>query len=160
MSVQIEHVATGSTWLESVKTCARESRETLLNLGVPIDDFQGFDAEIDGLPGKYQGALRGALIVATLHGEVCGTVALRQLSVTDAEMKRLYVRPSFRRAGVATLLEAAVATAAAALGYTRLKLDSLIRLSSALRFYEARGYQVCERYNDNPMDDVVFMEMQ
>src|SRR5438045_7806122 len=69
--------------------------------------FQGFDAELAGLPGAY-GPPRGALLLSTGRG----CVAVRPLDDATAEMKRLYVVPTARRSGVGRLLaEAALAHA-------------------------------------------------
>ena len=67
-------------------------------LGIPLD-FQDFDQELADLPGAYAPP-RGALLLARLEGVVAGCCALRPLDTSDdpgaAEIKRLYVRRSFR----------------------------------------------------------------
>jgi putative acetyltransferase len=50
--------------------------------------YQGFDAELAGLPGKYA-APDGALLLAKVDGIAAGVVALRGLGPGIAEMKRL-----------------------------------------------------------------------
>jgi len=78
--------------------------------------FQDFDRELATLPGAYAPP-RGALLLAP----GAGCVALRPLDARTVEMKRLYVRPQARRAGLGrTLAEAAVARARA-LGFSRLE---------------------------------------
>lgn len=66
------------------------------------------------------------------------------------EMKRLYVRPAFRRRGVAEQLLGEVEAFAARQQVTALYLDTNDDFSEALAFYKGRGYAECERYNENP----------
>ena len=81
-----------------------------------------------------------------------GCVVLRQLaSIPHAsECKRLYVKPSARGQRIAdTLLDAQEAFARSQ-GVQWIYLDTYDDLKSAIALYEKRGYQHCERYNDNP----------
>ena len=58
-------------------------------------DIQHYDEEKEDPTVKY--ALPdGRLHLALWDGEVAGCIALRKLSDDKAELKRLYVRPSFR----------------------------------------------------------------
>ena len=54
-----------------------------------------FADEFAGLPGKYARP-DGRLYLALVDGVPAGCVAMRRLSDTRAEMKRLFVRDSFR----------------------------------------------------------------
>lgn len=92
--------------------------------------------------------------------EVVGCIALRHLEgfPSAGEVKRLYVKPQSRGRGIAGLLLDALHEYARQARYTTLYLDSKDDLIDALRFYRKRGYQVCERYNDNPQA-TVFMKL-
>ena len=73
----------------------------------------------------------------------------------SAEIKRLYVKPAYRRQGIAEgLLQALEEFAAKAAGYEWLYLDSKDDLMNAIRFYERQGYKRCDRYNTNPQATV------
>ncbi|HEX4915929.1 MAG TPA: GNAT family N-acetyltransferase, partial [Vicinamibacterales bacterium] len=65
--------------------------------------FQEIDEELSRLPGEYAPP-RGALFVATEHGQYLATIALRPIAGSVAEMKRLYVRPQARGRGLARAL--------------------------------------------------------
>ena len=85
--------------------------------------------------------------------EPVGCIALHPLAMPprSGEIKRLYVKPAHRRQGLAEcLLNALEEFAVKIAGYEWLYLDTKDDLLSAIRFYELRGYQRCERYNANP----------
>ncbi|MFC3650841.1 GNAT family N-acetyltransferase [Dyella humi] len=90
--------------------------------------------------------------LAYLGDEAVGCVALRKLaSVSRAsECKRLYVKPSARGNHIADLLLDALEAFARSQGIEWIYLDSYDDLKAAIAIYEKRGYEPCERYNDNP----------
>lgn len=100
----------------------------------------------------YLNETGSGLWIAHVDGAPAGCVVLRPLpSVAAAgECKRLYVRPQFRGRRLAELLLGAMEDYAAASGYAWVYLDSKDDLKEALGVYTRRGYQPCERYNDNP----------
>src|SRR5450755_3150867 len=81
--------------------------------------FQDFDAELATLPGKYAPPT-GAILLAQVQGAVAGCVAMRCLEPAVGEMKRLWVRQSFRNCGIGKLLIEAIVGRARAAGYARL----------------------------------------
>jgi putative acetyltransferase len=84
--------------------------------------------------------------------QAIGCVVLHSLTSPprSAEIKRLYVRPSYRRQGLADRLLEALEQYAVKLSYEWLYLDTKDDLDSAIRFYHRHGYQRCDRYNRNP----------
>ncbi|MFM9433119.1 GNAT superfamily N-acetyltransferase [Janthinobacterium sp. CG_23.3] len=97
-----------------------------------------------------------ALWIAYVGDIPAGCVVLRPLAsiALAAECKRLYVRPQFRGRGLAESLLDAMEEHAVAAAVQWLYLDSKDDLTGALRIYAGRGYQACERYNDNPQATV------
>jgi len=89
--------------------------------------------------------------------EPVGCIVLHPLAypLRSGEIKRLYVKPAYRRQGLAEgLLQAAEEFAAKTAGYEWLYLDSKDDLKNAIRFYERHGYERCDRYNNNPQATV------
>lgn len=80
--------------------------------------------------------------VATSHdGEPLGCGGLRYLGAGEAEIKRMYVLPGHRGAGVATAILHHLEDHGRSLGWLRLKLETGNRQPDAMRFYEREGYE-------------------
>jgi len=120
--------------------------------------FQEIDAEIDGLPGKYAAGRGGVLLLARLGEEAAGCVALRALEPGVCEMKRLWVREPYRGSGLGERLARAVLGRAAALGYERIRLDTLAHMERAQRLYAQLGFREIPPYYDNPLAGTVYLE--
>jgi putative acetyltransferase len=128
-------------------------REYAAQLGIDLC-FQGFDAELANLPGEYAPPA-GALLLATVDGAVAGCGALRPLPDVDypnaCEMKRLYVRPAFRRFGIGRLLAQALLDCGLQAGYSNLLLDTLDDMEAARGLYTSLGFEEIAPYYFNPI---------
>jgi|GEM_PF-731024 len=131
-------------------------REYQADLGLDLG-YQNFEDELAELPGRYAEPA-GRVWIAELDAEAVGCVAVRPIDDHTCELKRMYVRPSARGRGLgAKLLDTALAWAREQ--YAVMKLDSDPSLESAMHLYRARGFSPCERYNDDPHECTVFMEL-
>ena len=126
-------------------------------LGVDLE-FQGFSAELAGLPGGYAPP-RGELLLACADdGIALGCVALRPLDEDGiCEMKRLYVRPETRGLGLGEALVVAIIAAAEVLGYREMRLDSLPSMSAAMALYRRLGFFEIPAYRYNPVPGTVYL---
>jgi GNAT superfamily N-acetyltransferase len=132
-------------------------REYAEGVGVPLD-FQDFDREVAELPGAYAPP-RGALLVARVHDELAGCVALRPLDGDACEMKRLFVRASARGHGLGEQLALAIVDEARRLGYRRMRLDTLPAMGPAQSLYERLGFRDIAPYTRNPVAGTRFLEL-
>jgi ribosomal protein S18 acetylase RimI-like enzyme len=119
--------------------------------------FQGFDAELAGLPGRYAPP-SGDLLLAMEGDRPAGCVAMRDLGGGTCEMKRLYVAPDYRGRGVGRLLVEALIRRAERAGYRRMVLDTLPEMAGALALYREHGFVETARYWDNPIERSIYLE--
>ncbi|HVO76887.1 MAG TPA: GNAT family N-acetyltransferase [Candidatus Bathyarchaeia archaeon] len=121
--------------------------------------FQGFDRELETLPGGYAPP-EGTIVIAFIDGEAAGVVALRPVDGVSCEMKRLFVRPEHRGKGVGRALVLAVIERAKEIGYAAMKLDTLESMTEANALYASVGFTKCAPYRYNPCEGPVFLELQ
>ncbi len=116
--------------------------------------FQNFEQELRTLPGEYS-APRGALLLALVGDAFAGCCALRPLDGVDysnaCEMKRLYVRPTYRGLRLGRMLAEGTLDAARLAGYDAILLDTLDDMESARALYEELGFVDIPPYYYNPI---------
>jgi GNAT superfamily N-acetyltransferase len=147
--------ATTAPELEAARTLLREYQAAI---GVDLC-FQGFEAELAGLPGGYAPPA-GRLLLAW-DGEVpVGCGALRAIGPGVAELKRMWTRPTHRGRGVARAVAGALLEAARAEGYRSVRLDTLAWMTAARALYASLGFRECPAYYPNPLPGVIYMELE
>ena len=146
--------ATSEDDLDTARTLFREYAGSL-----DFDlDFQDFEAEMQALPGPYA-APTGAILLAEADGDVAGVVAVKPLDEDGVcEMKRLYVRPGYRRRGIGHALARAVIDVAEDLGYDVMRLDTVASMTAARSLYRSLGFERRDAYYHNPLPGAVYME--
>ena len=116
--------------------------------------FTDIEAELAALPCGYD-----AMLLARDGEAIVGCVALRPLEGGACEMKRLYVRQAGRGGGVGRALVEASIARARELGYRTMRLDTLPTMNAARKLYLSLGFREIQRYNDNPVEGVLFFEL-
>lgn len=117
--------------------------------------FQSFEEELAALPGRYAPP-QGAILIA---GDGAGVVALRALDPFTAEMKRLFVRPAVQGTGLGRALAEAVIDVARSRGYSRLRLDTLPQMGTAIAMYRRLGFVDIAPYTANPIAGALYLEL-
>jgi putative acetyltransferase len=152
----IEHIITEGDKLDIIRNLFREYENEL-------DEnicFQSFETELND-PLKKYGPPSGDLVLAYWNNEPAGCVALTRMKEDGAcEMKRLYVKPSFRKNKIGVMLVEKLLISAKEKGYTTMRLDTLQKLESAIRLYKNFGFKNISAYYNDPLSGVVYMEKE
>jgi carbonic anhydrase len=120
--------------------------------------FQNFADEMRGLPGEY--ALPGgALFLGRAGASVAGCVAVRRIDHENCEMKRLFVRDSFRGLGAGEALARQALEWAKEAGYASMRLDTLPSMGAAHKLYERLGFKEVPAYRFNPVPGARFLAL-
>jgi GNAT superfamily N-acetyltransferase len=90
--------------------------------------------------GQFTEARGGRFLLARVDGEPAGCAGVRRETASAAELKRMWVRPAWRRRGIAQALLTGCEDAARELGYADLWLETGTRQPEALALYAAAGY--------------------
>jgi GNAT superfamily N-acetyltransferase len=107
---------------------------------------------------------QGRLLVGLDNSQLSGCICLKPLRAETGELKRLYVRPAYRRQGIGTALIAAAIACARQIGYRSLRLDSARYMIDAHALYRAAGFRDIAPYPESEIPaeyqpQWVFMEM-
>jgi len=125
--------------------------------------FQDFDEELQSLPGQYEQP-SGGFLLALVDGAVAGCGGFRNLPEVDypnaCEMKRLYVRPAFRRFGLGRVLAQGLLDAATQAGYSSMLLDTLDDMEAARGLYESLGFESVPPYYFNPIAGAHYLKAE
>lgn len=138
--------------------------ERTKELGLDPDvllEFQYAQGE-EPLPGDYAPP-EGCLLLATVDKSAAGCGAFHKLETKVCEMKRLYVRPMFRRYGIGRQLSEALITRARGVGYDWMRLETVTFMDAAIGLYESLGFRRCDPYCEIPASFLritVFMELE
>jgi len=120
--------------------------------------YQGFEAELAGLPDAYAPPGGALLLASSPTGLPWGCVAVRPRAESGVcEMKRLHVDPAARGIGLGRALAVAAMEAAEQAGYRFMYLDTLPAMHTAQALYRSLGFETIPAYYDTPVAGTIFM---
>ena len=122
--------------------------------------FQSFEEELKQ-PLKKYGPPDGDLLLAYWEDEIAGCIALTKMKEPGAcEMKRLYVKPPFRKNKIGRLLVEELLSSAKEREYKLMRLDTFLKLQAAVHLYQQFGFKNISAYYNNPLPGVLYMEKE
>src|SRR4026207_1152617 len=152
--LRIKHIIEEGKELDIIRDLFREY-EKELNEDIC---FQSFEEELSN-PLKKYGPPSGDLVLAYWEDEIAGCIALTGMKEPGAcEMKRLYVKPSFRKNKIGRLLVEELLNSAKERDYKIMRLDTFLKLQPAVHLYQQFGFKNISAYYNNPLPGVVYME--
>jgi GNAT superfamily N-acetyltransferase len=130
-------------------------------LGITADEVAQFYYPTDGELPSSADAAPGAMLLARAASIPAACVGYRELDSHSCELKRLYVRPAFRGAGLGKMMISSLVERATRAGYSRMFLETTHFMNGAIRLYEEAGFVPCDAYYAIPdtfRDISIFMK--
>lgn len=126
-------------------------------LGIDLS-YQQFDRELTQFQQTY-GSPQGSMILAFFNDKPVGCIAVRYLEPGISELKRMYILEESRGQGLGRLLLVEALQVAKAIGYKKIRLDTLPTMPAAVHLYESIGFYLIAPYRYNPNPETLFMEL-
>jgi len=118
--------------------------------------YEEFEEETANLPAGYEPPL-GLIILAIEDDQTAGMVTLGKLSESKCEMRKLFVRESYRGKGIGRALCTTLIQKAKEIGYTHMRLFTSWK--KPLKLYESLEFIQISPYKYLPKElNGVFME--
>ena len=115
--------------------------------------------EANDLPGEYV-IPKGCILLAKYKGVIAGCVAVSEIAEELCELKRMYVKPQFRRIGIGKRLADAVIEKAVQLKYKRMRLSTSEFFIGAKELYVSLGFKETGHIEGSPLKNSVYMELK
>jgi putative acetyltransferase len=113
--------------------------------------YQDFAGEMASFPDRYE-----ALFLARVNRAPAGAIALKRLSETECEVKRLYVRDAFRGLKLGEQLVERLIEEARARDYKIMRLDTHASMDHARALYARFGFAPSDAHNEPGNPDTMF----
>jgi len=130
---------------------------------INFDIASAIDADMQDLD-KFMPP-NGCLLLCYVEGFPAGIACLKYLSPGIGEVKRMYIRPSYRRMGLGRALLDQLLKVAIQYGYERIRLDSVRFMKQAHHLYRTVGFSEIEAYEGSEVPKEfqkhwIFMEVK
>jgi len=153
-----EHIVIERLQKNDIEATKSLIREYIAWMNIDMS-FQDIEEELARFPRKYE-APTGAFLVAKDGDTVVGCVGFKRIGDGICEMKRLFVKDAYRGRGIGRALIERIIREAEEYRYSKMRLDTLKRMESAVRLYSAFSFGEIGQYVVNPIEDALFMEKE
>jgi DNA-binding MarR family transcriptional regulator/GNAT superfamily N-acetyltransferase len=140
-TVDIRSVHPGSAEARQAVQCYFDELDVRFPTGFDPGDHHDVESMAPGA---------GAFVVATSDGTPVACGGVQELEPAVGEIKRMWVHPDWRGAGLGSRLLRHLEQVCVGLGHPTVRLDTNGTLVEAIAMYERSGYRHIGRYNDNP----------
>jgi len=156
--VELEELNVNSILLNEVKELLQEYGNYMYNgLGL-IAGKERFFKELEMFPGNIYSQPSGVFIIAKCGATLIGCVGIKKLDAYTCEMKRLFVRPAYRRRGTGLLICDFLVQYSRKLKYKSILLDTNLEMKEAVELYKKYGFKEIKAYCINENQNAVFMQ--
>lgn len=119
--------------------------------------FQHFDEELQQLQNMYS-LPHGGIILCRDKNIFIGCVGIRKNTEEIAELKRMYVLPTYQGKSIGNEMLNQALLFAKKCRYKSVRLDTLNTMLPAMNLYRKNGFKEINAYYHNPIDTVVYFE--
>ena len=112
-------------------------------------------ADLSAIPDAYLAA-GGEFLVGEVEGKLVAMGALRRVSASSAEIKRMRVHPRWQGQGFGRAVLDRLEARARELGFNTLRLDTTVRQHVARSLYEHAGYKMVGTGHENGFELVYY----
>ncbi len=133
-------------------------KEYAAQIGVDLS-FQNFNQELANLKNQYARP-KGALYIAYDEEQnPIGCFGIRSFKDSIGELKRMYLKSNYRGLGIGKMLLLKSIEVGKTLGYTKMRLDTLPTMQSAIGLYKNIGFYEISPYRFNPIEGTKYFEI-
>lgn len=132
--------------MQLVRTTNQDPRFTDLTRQLDADLQQRYGQQQEAYATHNRLALLETALIGIVDGQAVACGCFKPLDTQTAEIKRMYVRPEWRRRGFSEQLLVALELWAHELGVSRLVLETGKGQPEALALYHKRGFVVTANY--------------
>jgi GNAT superfamily N-acetyltransferase len=110
----------------------------------------------------------GIFYLVKHNGDFAGMGGLKKINEQEVEIKRIYVRPQFRRKGIGKVMMEKLLAKAKEFNYSTVRLASTSFMKSAHKLYKASGFKYTEPFPESEVfqinlpleiiEDSIFMQ--
>jgi len=147
-----------ATSTEAYKIAIKLIKEYVSQLGVDLS-FQNFHQEIQNIEQQYARPKGVMIIVYTDKEKAIGCFGIRAFEGVICELKRMYLKKEYRGLGLGKELLAKSIELGKALGYKKMRLDTLPSMQAAIGLYKSMGFYEIPAYRFNPIEGTKYFEI-
>jgi ribosomal protein S18 acetylase RimI-like enzyme len=121
--------------------------------------FQDVDRELQEISIEYNSPT-GVLLLAFDHNKAIACAGVRKIDDATAELKRMFVDPTYRGLQLGQQLLQQAIDEAKQLGYNFIRLDTVPTMHAAIKLYQTAGFYKIDPYRFNPIPGAIYMEKE